>query len=117
MYDTVIDFSTVGGVTVATIACDLDIANAATIGRYLDEALGASTSLVVSLAGCAYLDSSGLRPLVDLARRLGDGFSVVVPSGTRARRVFDIVAPHTHIAVRASLDDALAHVTRGLTAA
>lgn len=117
MYDTVIDFATVDGITVASIASEIDVSNAETIGRYLDEAIGASRALVVSLARCTYIDSSGLRPLIALAMRLGAGLHVVVPYGTQVRRVFEITGLAERIHLCATLDEAIASATKGLTAA
>ncbi len=117
MYDTVIDLETIEGISVASIGNEVDLANADVIRRYLDEIVGTQTTLVVSLASCRYIDSSGLRPIIALAERLGSGFAVVVPLGTHIRRIFDITALHKSMAVYATLDEALANVTKGLAAA
>lgn len=117
MYDTILDFSTIDGVVIASIAQEVDVANAETIGRYLDEAVGSNTRFVVSLARCTYIDSSGLRPLIALSLRLGSGFHIVVPPGTQVRRVFDLIALHEVMHVCATLDEAIASATKGLTAA
>lgn len=117
MYDTTIDFETVDGYTVASIANEVDISNAETVRRYLDEAAGQNATFIVSLAKCTYIDSSGLQPIIALAKRLGTGFHVVVPPGTQIRRIFDLTALFQQMDVCTSLDEAVAHASKGLTAA
>lgn len=112
MYDTLINLDTIDGITVATIGNEIDLANAETVRRYLDEAVGTGTTLVVSLERCRYIDSSGLRPIIGLAARLGPGFFVVVAPGTHAHRVFEIAALNKKMNVCATLAEALSSATR-----
>lgn len=107
MYDTLIDLDTIDGITVATIGNEVDLANSETVRRYLDEAVGTRSTFVVSLERCRYIDSSGLRPIIALAARLGPGFSAVVVPGTRVHRIFEIAALHKKMNVCATLAEAL----------
>ncbi len=90
MYDTLIELETSDGVRVIKVGNEVDIANADTLERYLDEAASGNDTFVVSLETCRYIDSSGLRPIIRLAERVGDAFFIVVPPGTQIRRIFDL---------------------------
>lgn len=107
MYDTLIDLDTFGDVTVASLGNEVDLANAETVRRYLDEASVGLTTFVVSLENCRYIDSSGLRPIIKLAARVGAGFFIVVPPNTHIRRIFDIAGLDLTLNVCATLDEAL----------
>lgn len=117
MYDTVIDLETIEGIPVASIGNEVDLSNAEIVRRYLDEIVDTRAAFVVSLATCRYIDSSGLRPIIMLAERLGSGFAVVIPPGTHIRRIFEIAALQKHMAIFATIDDAIRYVTKGQAAA
>jgi anti-anti-sigma factor len=107
LYDTFIDISTAGDTCVVTVKSEIDVANAETLRRYVDEASSGVPRLVVSLAGCSYIDSSGLAPLIGWARSRGDAFGCVVPSGSRAHRVFELTRLRDIMRVYETLDEAL----------
>ncbi len=107
LYDTLLSIETVAGVLVLKVGNEVDIANADTLERYMTEASSNASELVVSLATCRYIDSSGLRPIIRLAERLGDGFAIVVPPGTHVRRIFDLTRLHEQMNVCDSLENAL----------
>ncbi|GAC1306219.1 MAG: hypothetical protein NVSMB19_18210 [Vulcanimicrobiaceae bacterium] len=117
MYDTVIELATHDGIPVVSIASDVDVANAGTMRRYLEEAAGTHSVVILSLAKCNYIDSSGLRPVFALADRLGDGFFIVVPRGTYVRRIFNLVASQQRMNLCASIDEAINKATKGRPAA
>jgi len=116
VYDTLIQLETVGGVRVATVGSEIDLASAAVVERYLDEAAADVPRFVVSLAECRYIDSSGLCLLARLAKRLRDRFSIVVPPGTQVRRIFDIAHLGEQMRVCASLREALSSFPIGAPA-
>jgi len=86
---------------------ELDLATA----PRLDEALSALTSdvVVVDLSGCTFLDSAGIRALVDTARSLGeaDRGLRVVTSDAGILRLLEITGVDKLIQVHPSLEDAL----------
>ena len=110
MYDTLISLETQGGVRVLKVGNEIDLASAPIFERYLMEASADSPKFIVSLAECRYIDSSGLRPIIRLAERLGSGFGVVVPPGTQIRRIFDLTHLRDHMHVCNTLESAIARV-------
>jgi anti-anti-sigma factor len=84
------------GTVVATIVGEIDPSNARDVGRQLTEAVPNDAHIVVvDLAGVSFLDSSGVQMLFELAERLTgrqQQLRLVVPPGTPARRVLEIVA-------------------------
>jgi anti-sigma B factor antagonist len=71
-----------GGRTVVTVRGEIDLANAEVLERYVDEAAEGTDALVVDLTDVTYLDSRGLRILVQLAARHRDGtLTVTVVAG------------------------------------
>ncbi len=101
MYDTLIELADHDGIRVIKVGNEVDLANADTLQRYLEEAAAGNDTFVVSLETCRYIDSSGLRPIIRLAERVGDAFFIVVPPGTQVRRVFDL----TNLAERMNVCD------------
>ncbi len=104
MYDTLIELADHDGIRVIKVGNEVDIANAATLQRYLEEAAAGNDTFVVSLETCRYIDSSGLRPIIQLAQRVGDAFFIVVPPGTQIRRIFDL----TNLGERMNVCDGVA---------
>jgi len=112
VYDTLIEIAIADGICVVKVGNEVDIANADVLERYLGDASGAAEKLIVSLEECRYMDSSGIRPLIRLAARLGDGFFLVVPNGTQIRRIFDLLDLGAQLQVFASVDEALSAAKR-----
>ncbi len=107
MYDTLIKLETTDGVLIATVGNEIDLANAPILQRYLMEASHDAQAMVVSLTECRYIDSSGLRALIHVARRLPGRFAVVAARNTHVRRVFDITRFQQRLRVCSSLPEAL----------
>jgi anti-anti-sigma factor len=101
-----------GGVASARIVGDIDMSNAPDIGgRILDAVPSEATGLVIDMSAVAYLDSSGVRMLTDLSRRLGwraQTLSVIAPDGTRTRRVLSLTGVADSLHLAESTDAALA---------
>jgi len=108
VYDTLIELADHDGIRVIKVGNEVDIANAGTLQRYLEEAAEGNDTFVVSLETCRYIDSSGLRPIIRLAERVGDAFFIVVPPGTQIRRVFDLTNLGERMNVCASVPEAVA---------
>jgi len=112
LYDTLIEIATHDAACVVTVKSDIDVANAETLGRYVEEAAAGAPALVLSLEACAYIDSSGIRPLLQFAATRGGAFCVVAPRGSRVRRVFDLLHLHERIRVCDTLAEALSAMQR-----
>ncbi len=106
MYDTNIAIDRDDDTCIVRVACDVDLANAQTIRRYVEEASGGARATIVSLEACSYIDSTGLQALLQLLASRGESFSVVVPRGTHIRRIFEITGLVTKLNVRDSIADA-----------
>jgi anti-sigma B factor antagonist len=97
---------------VASVSGEIDGSNAAEVQRAVGEHVPTTArALIVDLTQTAYIDSTGVELLFELARRLSSRrqtFSVVVPHGSGVRRVLelcDIASVGTLVATR---DEALA---------
>ena len=82
------------GVAVAALAGEVDLSNAVEVGSAIEAAVeNAAAGLVLDLSGTAYLDSSGIQLVFELARRLGrrqQCLRVVVPSEASIRRALEL---------------------------
>jgi anti-anti-sigma factor len=105
--DQTLTLSLVEGARVVDVRGEIDIASADALAERLDQAAVGARLLVVSLAECRYIDSSGLRVLVRLSNELRDGFAVVVPPRTQTRRIFDITGLAGQMDVYDTVDEAL----------
>ncbi len=106
--DTIVELQVRDGVRILQVRSEIDIANAATMERQLEAAAAAGAGpFIVCLQDCAYMDSTGLRPLMRLANRAGDDLYVVVPPKTQIRRIFELTHLHEQMHVCDSLEAAL----------
>ena len=98
-------------IVVVSVSGEIDMSNAAEVAGEIvrgvsNEALG----LVLDLTDVTYLDSAGIRMLVDISRRLGwraQGFRLVAPEGSRSQQVLSIasmetILPHVETVERAT---------------
>jgi anti-sigma B factor antagonist len=83
---------------VLTLGGELDLATAPVLQRWLDPAMGGTATVVINLARLRFIDSSGLRLLVQADRRLRDsGGRLVLVRGPRAvHRVFELTRLDSH---------------------
>jgi anti-sigma B factor antagonist len=96
------------GVLVVRVSGDLDLA---TSPRFADAlaAAPAARQVVIDLTGCTFLDSSGVRTLVQAVREIpGDERRVgVVAASPAILRVLEITGVDRMVPVQRSLEDAL----------
>jgi anti-sigma B factor antagonist len=101
-------------VVVARLTGEIDLSNAHEVGETLAGAVpNTALGLVIDLTATAYLDSSGVHLLFELAERLQrrqQQLRVVVPEGGPIRRVLRIVELEATVAVLASVDEAVAQI-------
>jgi anti-anti-sigma factor len=97
-----------GAWPVVRLRGDIDLSNAEALQGVAEGAVpNTAKGLVLDLSGVTFLDSTGLRLLFRLARRLGDrqqSLRLVVPEGARIRRVLDFAGVATVAEVLPSYD-------------
>jgi len=106
-------------VITATLAGEIDLSNAsrllATIAHEVpNEAVG----LIMDLSEVGYIDSSGLRMLLELAKRLDwrdQTMRVVVADDARIRRILSLSGIEPVVSIDASLEVAREHFVNGQT--
>ena len=84
---------------------ELDLVSVETLQPLVDETLlGAPQMLVVDLRGLTFVDSTGLRCLLELAdRSRAEGFELeLVPGGPSVMRLFDLTGTREVLPFRAS---------------
>lgn len=99
------------GLSVASIAGEVDISNVGQISTALTELSNQALGLVVDLRAVDYLDSTGISLLHDLARRLRQRSQLLVivsPVGSPPRRVLELAALDAQTAVFDELAPAIA---------
>jgi anti-anti-sigma factor len=102
------------GVMIASLGGEIDLSNAEGLRHEIAEAIpNDSAGLVIDLSGVGYLDSSGLRLLFDMVRRVErrqQRMATVVPRSSHLRELLVISGGISRLAVQDTLDDALARV-------
>lgn len=84
----------VDGVQLVRAHGEIDVVTARSALAGLPELVRASSALVLDLSEVTFFDSSGVRLVDALAREIfkqDSAFRVVAPTGSRARRVLDLV--------------------------
>jgi anti-anti-sigma factor len=81
-------------VVTASISGEVDLSNAAELTRSLVEAVpNEAAGLLLEMSNVVYIDSSGIRMLADLGRRLAwraQAFVIVAPEASRTRKVLSL---------------------------
>jgi anti-sigma B factor antagonist len=97
-------------VVVARLSGEVDLSNAADVGDALAAAVpNTALGLVIDLTATAYLDSSGVHLLFDLAERLQrrqQQLRVAVPESAAIRRVLRIVELDAAVPMDSTVDQA-----------
>ena len=101
-------------VVVARITGEIDLSNAAEVGERIAAAVeNTALGLVIDLTATAYLDSSGVHLLFELAERLQrrqQQMRVAVPEGGAIRRVLRIVELDATVPVTPTVDEAVEQI-------
>jgi anti-anti-sigma factor len=95
------------GTIVVRIIGDLDLATSPRVDDTLSSTV--ATHVVIDLADCTFLDSSGVRVLVEAVRDAPEGGRQVslVATDTGIRRVLEITGVDTIVPVHSSVEEAL----------
>lgn len=104
-----VDVRRVRGATVIAVAGELDAASTARLAAPLAEAAAAGDGVVLDLAACEFLDSTGLHAIIDAraaTRDRGAGFVLRCVPGGPVARVIEVALPGM-IELHDSLDTAL----------
>lgn len=106
-----VSFEERDGVEIARIAGELDLSNTADIADALFAEMSSDRlGLVIDMSELRHIDSSGVRVLFDLSRRLGQRrqrLAVAVPADARIRAVLELAAVETRLPVTESVEEAL----------
>lgn len=104
------------GVAVAWVEGEIDMANADELTSSLTAAVSnSSLGLIVDLSATRYLDSAGMRALLQLRQRLRtrrQELRLVVPSAGLIRHVLEVARLDAVIAIDDSVEDALLRLSR-----
>ncbi len=100
----------VPGVVELRVGGDVDLGGGKRLERALDAEIAGGARVLVNLADCGFLDSSGLSALIRIARAAPEPGRFAVfcePEGT-VRQVFALTRAHTLLDVHADREAALA---------
>ncbi len=99
------------GVSVVTITGDLDLASA----EHAEAALDRRGPLLADLCGVDFVDSYGLRILLQRHRRAeaeGDVFAIAAPKDSALQRLLELVGTSGVFNLHSSREEALADLSR-----
>jgi anti-anti-sigma factor len=102
-----------GDLLIARLGGEIDMANAGRLGDRILEACGSGEGLVLDCTDVGFMDSSGIRMLLGLARRIdgqGGRLVLVVPEGSSLWRILDIAGVADHMTIERTLEAARARL-------
>jgi anti-anti-sigma factor len=103
---------------VISVAGDLDLSTAPELQRQTETAIDGYRSVVLDLSKCPFIDSTGLRIVLDLHRKLADDRQVVtmgVIASPDIRQFFSLTAIDQSVPVFLSCEQAMESVHSSLT--
>ena len=89
---------------------ELDLATAPELERALEPNGDGDGRIVVDLSECTFIDSTGLKILVDADRRCGHAL-LIVANGMAVRRTFELSGLDGHLRLHSSIESALTSST------
>jgi len=100
-----------GDVVLARVSGEIDLSNAPSVReRLLDAVPNSASALVLDLSATAYLDSSGVRLIFELAQRLdsrNQRLELVVPDHSVIKRILVLTEVHQVVPMSQSVDAVL----------
>jgi anti-anti-sigma factor len=104
-------------VVTAVLRGEIDMSNASELTQSLVEAVpNEAAGLLLEMSEVVYIDSSGIRMLADLARRLSwrsQGFVIVAPEASRTRTVLSLTGVAGSFQLHDSAEAARAAIASG----
>jgi anti-anti-sigma factor len=98
----------------ATLTGEVDLSNAVYIGLALERSVpNTAQGMVLDLSALDYIDSAGIRMLVGLAARFDwrrQRLGLVLPEGSRVRRVLELAGVDTVLAIDPTSGSARARI-------
>lgn len=93
---------------VVSVEGELDLATVGLLEQHLEEVLsGGARSVVVDLTGLTFMDSNGLRLLLEFRNRLPDGRLVVAAGNGPVRRLFELTGIEGTVSIFDSVEQAV----------
>jgi anti-sigma B factor antagonist len=101
------------GTVILSISGELDVASAADFDLARAEALSTGLPVVIDLAECEFIDSSGVAGIIRTFDRATDADQpfALAGSGPQVRRVLDLSGMSQMLPYFRSLDEAIRHVS------
>jgi anti-anti-sigma factor len=96
------------GSLVVHVSGEIDLSNAQELHRQLESRIGSHSRVIVNLADVEYLDSQGLRLIMQLCSKVDRDqteLSLVAPPGGVARQVLELARMHDYVEIRDALED------------
>lgn len=94
--------------TLVRASGEVDLATAPDLAAALDDARASGLDVVLDLAGVTFIDTSGVRAMLDARRRINDDGSdltVVAPPDSPSRRLLELTELVESLSVVDSVDD------------
>jgi anti-sigma B factor antagonist len=112
-----LELESIGGLPVVHFSGEIDRSNAAELGERLTDAIDErSKGLVADLSELAFIDSTGIHMLFELAaelKRQRQALRVVVPAGAHLGQILDTVGLEQAAPTDDTVEDAVAALTNG----
>lgn len=103
------------GALVVSVGGEVDLANVQSLQEHLKTAAEAAPNLVIDLRNLRYIDSCGIKALLDAHRFFARGGRSIVLAGLSpsARRVFEILEVHQAMSVFPTVEAAVESLHNG----
>ena len=116
-----VSFERVGTIAVAAISGEVDMSNAATVRRRIEEAvIPDDEALILDLSALSFIDSAGLHSVFELGAVLEERrqrLFVCADEGGQVERTIEIVGMPRAVPVHRTLDEAIAAARASATEA
>jgi anti-anti-sigma factor len=111
-----VELESIEGLRVAHLSGEIDRSNAAELSERVATAIAEEGGLVADLSKLAFIDSTGIRMLFELAAELqsrGQSLRVVVPAGSHLGHILDTVGLQQAAATDHTVGEAVAALANG----
>jgi len=102
------------GIVIAAVSGEIDLSNAARLtGNITGAVTNEATALIVDLSDVTFMDSAGVRMLLELAKRLewrDQALRLMVPADSLIRKVLTVSGVDGVVTVDDSVESARAHL-------